>query len=1092
MSISNRIQAITEHVSNAYDKFEDLGADLTNVNKNINNISTILETMYNEAPKITGEGTDFLLSPTRNGKMIIQPNGNATQEVIPAEAGTTVSGTDIAINDYNDSKESEFETLDANTFQQTYTGKNKWSLNSSYSTSTGNEYVLSDTAIDIPAGTYIISLENTSTNRILFTFKNSSNQGQDVQLNSPYSQTVTFADDKKKVAIYIYNEASTISKIMLRPSDTTDTYEPYVGGTQSPNPNYSQDIQVVKGSNNVKVQNKNFLNVINISTTVAGLTFTGQSDGTLKINGTHNGMTYMLIGTIHLREGNYKLSLSLKSGTGLEPLVMVTCYDNDYHIFNGQLLEEGDYPLYVGVGTVYTFENAIYEVQLEQGSTATSYVPHQEQNFPITLPTGMELCKIENYQDSIIKKSDGWYLRKETGKAVFDGSNDENWYWETVSAGGNNFYINIPDGSGGETIPVLTNYYFHYPNGTLTPDYACRFSTGKNLNCRHQNFNNVSDYKNWLSTHNLVAYYILATPTETKITDTTLVSQLEAIEEAEGYEGTTYITSRQSLPEEYQEVEYIKSTGTQYIDTGLIGTDLTDKEIELTIKNNTTGLNQYNFNGAYLAGKVTQIGTVATSNTTCRCSINFGFTDAVGVDSLDITRFHKLYAKDGLQKVNNVQIGTKSFGSLNEYSFLLFARTNVGGTTTNIEPNAGSSISLFTVKKNGKYIRYLVPCYRNSDNVVGMYDLATNTFYTNSGTGVFLKGNDINNLPIVPSYKYNFVTPAPSPERISDVQVVKGSNNVKIQNKNLFNPDNVENGYINDLNGTVNGDSTSKNTGYMKIKSNTAYYFLPNKSSGNWGAWYDENKNFISGISVNQDGGNITSPSNAKYMRFTVSNANNNPDYATNVLIAESSTATSYVSHQEQNFPITLPEGMELVKIPSTNIKDKFIRKVDGWYIRKEIGKVILDGSENWSQYYYDVRLVNFFAAGLSDTLVINGLCNLCNTNTNTNIKYADDTHTGLQISNLTSFWGLTNGTVAEWQTYLNNNNLILYYPLVTPTDTQITDTTLINQLNNIEKNAKSYQDTTYITSSSNDGIEMIIYASALQGTITEVLEQDY
>lgn len=198
----------------------------------------------------------------------------------------------------------------------------------------------------------------------------------------------------------------------------------------------------------------------------------------------------------------------------------------------------------------------------------------------------------------------------------------------------------------------------------------------------------------------------------------------------------------QQLPEEYTQLDFITTTGTQYIDTGLIGTDLTDKEIELTIKNNTTGLNQFNFNGVYQLGKSTQMGTVATSTTTCRCAINFGFTDSVGVDGLDITKFHKLYVKDGLQKVNNVQIGTTSFGSLNEYHFLLFARTNVAGTTS-VEVNKGSSISLFTVKKNGKYIRYLVPCYRNSDNKVGMYDLATNTFYTNSGTGDFIAGNEV-------------------------------------------------------------------------------------------------------------------------------------------------------------------------------------------------------------------------------------------------------------------------------------------------------------------------------------------------------------
>lgn len=34
----------------------------------------------------------------------------------------------------------------------------------------------------------------------------------------------------------------------------------------------------------------------------------------------------------------------------------------------------------------------------------------------------------------------------------------------------------------------------------------------------------------------------------------------------------------------------------------------------------------------------------------------------------------------------------------------------------------------------------LVPCYRKADNVVGMYDLISKTFYTNAGSGSFTKG----------------------------------------------------------------------------------------------------------------------------------------------------------------------------------------------------------------------------------------------------------------------------------------------------------------------------------------------------------------
>ena len=39
-------------------------------------------------------------------------------------------------------------------------------------------------------------------------------------------------------------------------------------------------------------------------------------------------------------------------------------------------------------------------------------------------------------------------------------------------------------------------------------------------------------------------------------------------------------------------------------------------------------------------------------------------------------------------------------------------------------------------------IRNYIPCYRKSDNEIGLYDIVNNVFYTNQGTGVFLKGSN--------------------------------------------------------------------------------------------------------------------------------------------------------------------------------------------------------------------------------------------------------------------------------------------------------------------------------------------------------------
>ena len=46
------------------------------------------------------------------------------------------------------------------------------------------------------------------------------------------------------------------------------------------------------------------------------------------------------------------------------------------------------------------------------------------------------------------------------------------------------------------------------------------------------------------------------------------------------------------------------------------------------------------------------------------------------------------------------------------------------------------------ISENGILIRNFIPCYRKSDNEIGLYDIVNNVFYTNQGTGVFLKGSN--------------------------------------------------------------------------------------------------------------------------------------------------------------------------------------------------------------------------------------------------------------------------------------------------------------------------------------------------------------
>lgn len=154
-------------------------------------------------------------------------------------------------------------------------------------------------------------------------------------------------------------------------------------------------------------------------------------------------------------------------------------------------------------------------------------------------------------------------------------------------------------------------------------------------------------------------------------------------------------------------------------------------------------------------------------------------------------------------------------------------------------------------------------------------------------------------------------------------------NSLEIKNvgENLFNPSNAKDGYVSDGSGQIiSVNIKNKNTGYIKIDGEEKYFILSNKLTGNWGAWYDEDKKFISGITLGGKNKEIvTAPNNAYFINFTVSYENNNPDYANNVMIARSDKETPYKPYQEQKvtFPLENQKLMEDSYLASDGIHHK-------------------------------------------------------------------------------------------------------------------------------------------------------------------------
>jgi hypothetical protein len=55
-------------------------------------------------------------------------------------------------------------------------------------------------------------------------------------------------------------------------------------------------------------------------------------------------------------------------------------------------------------------------------------------------------------------------------------------------------------------------------------------------------FANATELKTWLATHNIIIYYRKIEPVEIPITDTTLITDLNNMYQAMGYDGTTNMT----------------------------------------------------------------------------------------------------------------------------------------------------------------------------------------------------------------------------------------------------------------------------------------------------------------------------------------------------------------------------------------------------------------------------------------------------------------------------------------------------------------------------------------------------------------------
>ena len=250
----------------------------------------------------------------------------------------------------------------------------------------------------------------------------------------------------------------------------------------------------------------------------------------------------------------YTVSKGLNSTTADNRFNVGTCVDipaNGVSLTNTQTNSDGttktsetitsgvnDKYLIVFLAKDETCFNELYgTIQIEEGSSAS---PYEDYN-------SIELCKIGDYQDYFTKNSDGqWCKYNAIGKVVLDGS--ENWPSDGGTQG-TDYRHNIQMARLSIPTPIsinstyLSNYFVARNIASDIGELGSFYISNTWLVFVDKNkVYDLDQWKTWLSNNNTTVYYVLATPYLSLIEDTTLIEQLDNIQNAMSYEGQTNVS----------------------------------------------------------------------------------------------------------------------------------------------------------------------------------------------------------------------------------------------------------------------------------------------------------------------------------------------------------------------------------------------------------------------------------------------------------------------------------------------------------------------------------------------------------------------
>ena len=366
---------------------------------------------------------------------------------------------------------------------------------------------------------------------------------------------------------------------------------------------------------------------------------------------------------------------------------------------------------------------------------------------------------------------------------------------------------------------------------------------------------------------------------------------------------------------------------------------------------------------------------------------------------------------------------------------------------------------------------------------VKLYPLLVKGIYTSSTIGDF--------------EPYTGGIPAPNPSYPMPIHTISGNNKAVVEGKNLAKS--VFDTKLK-IEGTGNNRTVSTSTAYcsqiIKVKPNTTYTCsgdFSNMPNNMIRIGYFDETPIVNSTTTNYVYGEspyiFTTGATTNYIMLFNSNSNNDTTIS-NLMLNYGSTPLSYTPYTSQEVNINLG-NIEYCKIG--NYEDRIFQNVVGdvdydssrelgkWYIKKNIGKVVLDGSENWLDYPNTATglykaYTQTYRLGFTNLLDTPGICDYFEVLDDFKASY---TKVGLGFTKNALYIAINNSianSTSDLALWLNTHNTTIYYPLATPTY-ELLSNDIQNALNTV---LMSYSGQTNISQINND-LPFIIDSTALK-----------